>query len=255
MSPQASLLPRFALILLASILVAMAASVTAWRLATDDALDRYREDRFRFSLSNVQGALESGLRLGFSAADLPGAQDLIDRVRTRQPGILSIDVFDGEGRVLFTTDPAGLGSTVPLAWRELCLMPGAGVQRIDEDDDRIQCIGLVNSFEQVAAGVLLRFRAYAGAQVLRGGSTPDPGTLVLALGAVFLLALAAGWIVVRPLENRLSRALAGIESGEFPGDDPLLGEGARALADLSAMTAAMERAEAEADRIDRLEAG
>jgi hypothetical protein len=41
----------------------------------------------------------------------------------------------------------------------------------------------------------------------------------------------------------------------LPTDDPLLGEGARALTRLSEMGASLEHAEAEADRIDRLEAG
>jgi hypothetical protein len=253
MSARTSLVPRYAIFLFVALVVALAGSMSAWRFAADDELDRYREDRFRFSLSNVQSALESGLRLGFAASDLPGAQDLIDRVRARQPAILSIDVFDDDGRVLFTTDPAGLGATVPLAWRETCLSPGVGVQRIDDDGDRIQCLGLVNSFEQLSAGVLLRYRGSGGARPLQGWPG-DPGLLLAGFAAIFLLAVFIGWIVIRPIEQRLGNALAGIESAGLPQDDPLIGHGAPALQKLSEMDAALARAEAEADRIDRMEA-
>jgi len=87
--------------------------LVVWQQAVSAQVESLRDSRFRFSLHQVKAALESGLRLGFAPADLPAAQGLIDQVLARQQDILSVDVFDAQGRVLFSTDQSGVGDSVP----------------------------------------------------------------------------------------------------------------------------------------------
>jgi len=252
----ASLTRAFAWALVAVLAVAAIASVAAWRVAVDERFDSLRESRFRFGLVTVRAALESGLRLGFAPDDLPGAQALIEQTQARQPDILSIEVFDPQGRILFSTDLGGFGATVPAVWRDGCLQRADAPLRADDEDGRVQCAALVNAYEQIAGGVLLRYRPWASERA--GRSWSDAWLqLMLALVAIAALGTTLGWLLARPHERRLrtvAAALGGAAGARAPVDPSLVGAVPAALEALERMEHELDRLEAEADTIDRMEA-
>lgn len=254
MSPSVpSLNRRFVLVFLASLLMVGASCWGIWQYSVARQLHELHESRFQFSLNNVRAALESGLRLGFAAHELPGAQELIEQVRAREQSIQSIDVFDLSGRILFTTDKGGLGASIPGAWLNSCRHIAAGsVWRSTDDDGNIQCTLVVNSYDQVSAGVLLRYQIPGPSGV--GGAMPDhwPAMLVI-LVLLGIVGGGTGWVAVRPIERRLhAMTLALKDHGHIP-NDGLLGDLATAVQELDQIQQGIQDVDLEVERLDHTE--
>jgi hypothetical protein len=250
----------FAWALVAVLAMATLASVAAWRFAVDEGFDSLRESRFRFGLGAVRATLESGLRLGFAPEDLPGAQVLIEQTQARQPDILAIEVFDKQGNILFSTDLGGFGATVPTVWRDRCLERTDAPVLADDEDGRVQCTALVNAFEQVTGGVMLRYRPRGGDPAGRTGRKVWL-PLILALAALAAVGATIGWLMARPHERRLRKVVAALAGAAGGGasdragtDGSLAGPVPAGLDALERMERELDRLDAEADAIDRLEA-
>jgi hypothetical protein len=256
---RSSLLAGLGAALLVLALLVSLGVFSIWQQGVREQLDAHREERFRFSLAHVKTSLEASLLLGMTAHDLPGAQALINQVRNRQPDILSIDVFDPQGQVVFSTDPGAVGLQVPGTWSEPCLKQGGNPWTTHADDADLQCVGLTNAFDQPAGGVLLRHRL---------PSRNNPGLALLDVGplwlGVLLVVLTGGWVlgasVIRPLERRAQHlreqlALATDASHVAPLEaDPQFGPATQALQSLAAQHARLSDTDAEAERLDRMEA-
>jgi hypothetical protein len=245
-------------VLLVMVLVVTVGSMAVWQQAIHHRVEDLRSERFRFSLVHVKSVLEAGLRLGNSTADLPGAQALIRSVRDRQPDILSIDIYDAQGDVLFSTDPGGLGLKLPAAWNEPCLRAESGQPWKGQDaDGGVQCAGLVNAFGQDAGSVVLRHRTAAQAAPQRTVMAELP----LLSGLLVAVVLAAGWAgsrVVRPLEQSASALQRAVASAPLalPATEPSLehfGPVSAALQALAAQEHWLAETDAEADRLDQQE--
>ena len=252
MSPP-SITRRFSVLLLGTLVALAIGCWSIWQISFTSQLHALGESRFQFSLNTVRAALESGLRLGFNPADLPGAQLQIDQARAREQGILSIDIFDPQGRIVFTTDHSGVGVSVPEAWRTPCLARTSGAIWFSTDDnDNLQCAVLLNAYEQVSAAVLLRYRLPARMGV--GGALPEHwGALLGSLALFLLLGSAAGWLIVRPVERHLDAQVRSLAGAELARDDDLVGPVASALQHLGQIQDDLHAIEAEADRIDHLD--
>lgn len=247
--------------LLMVVLVVAGGSLWVWQDAINDRVEALRSERFRFSLMDMKATLEAGLRLGNNTADLAGTDTLVAQVRDRQPDILSIDVYDAQGDVLFSTDPSGRGLKLPPAWQTPCLNPDTtGWVGLDADGG-VQCVGLVNAFGQPAGGVLLRHRhaARTTAGLTLPADWPQLAALVMALMAATAWAAAK---VVRPLHRHAhalrmqldSLATTPTPTAAAAPDVNTLGPAAAALAALQAHDRWLLATDAEADQLDAQEA-
>lgn len=262
MRRQLALISGFLVGLVGVVLVVAAGALWMWQDGISDRVEALRSERFRFSLMDMKATLEAGLRLGNTTADLAGTRALLAQVRDRQPDILSIDVYDAQGDVLFSTDPSGRGLKLPPAWRPPCLNPEpTGWTGIDADGG-VQCVGLVNAFGQPAGGVLLRHRH--AARTSAGLSLPPDWPQLAAL-AMALIAVTA-WAAARaagPL-HRQAQALRtqldnlahtpALAQAADSADADTLGPSVAALAALQAHDRWLQETDAEADRLDAQEA-
>lgn len=243
-------------VLLATTLVVCLVTLVVWQSSLRQQQDQLRESRFQFSLTQVRASLESGLRLGFATGDLPGAQNLIEQVRARQSDILSIDIFDSRGTILFSTDQGGLGSSVPMAWRNPCTAGAGALWRGQTQDSDLQCVALVNSFDQVAGGVMLRYRLPSRA--VSAVELPQAWPLML-MGVLVVVGMAAsqGRAGMQALDQRaLALRLALLGKQSPPEDhDPLWGHAVQpGIAAMARLEAELAQTDAEAERLDKLEA-
>lgn len=264
MSPMPRTVPRaytlnryFVLMLSLALLLTLAAAVFGWVATLEQRGAMLRESRFQYSLNSVRSSLESGLQLGLLLPDLPAAQELIEQNRMQERVILSIDVFDPEGRIVFTTDNGGVGAAIPRAWLGPCLSrarnrDGDNPNWSSQDDEgRLLCGPLVNGYEQVAGGVVLRYRLSDRASTLGLLGNYWPAALALLLG-VGVLGSLAGWLILRRTERRLTHqteAIAGLHPAR---NDTLTGPLATALAALDKLEQEQAAADREADRLDNL---
>ena len=237
--------------LLAALMTVAACSWAIWRVAAADQIHELRESRFQYSIKTIRSTLESGLKLGFAAADIPGAQALIDEERARDPAILSIDIFDTSGRTLFTTDEGSGGLGNPS--RKACLADASlGVTRDRDDDGAIACTVLVNSYQQVSGGILIRSQ-FAAQTGIDDGLPDDWRPLLALLALLILTGCIAGWWVVRPTERKFEAAAMALAGNLPASDDDLVGPLASALHQLGKIQDELRATEAEAQRIDRIE--
>ncbi|MDR6739179.1 HAMP domain-containing protein [Herbaspirillum sp. 1173] len=246
-------LNRFYVLALAlALALVFAGGVLASLSALEQRGAKLREGRFEFSLNTIRSGIEAGLQVGLLLPDLPGAQQLIEQTRSRERVILSIDIFDAQGHIVFTTDNGGVGAVIPATWRQPCLAHSRENWSGQDDEGRLVCGAVINGFDQVTGGVALRYRLSDRAGTF--GQLGSFGWLALvwtaALGVVGAL---FGWLILRPVERRLHRqsdALAGLRDGR---NDTLTGPVAGALHAADAMQQEFDRIDQEADRLDNLE--
>ncbi len=212
-----------------------------------------RDSRFRFSLGLVRVGLEAGLRLGFTPSEIPLAPAIIEQARAREKDILSVDVFDPSGRILFTTDQGGLGAKVPATWRDQCLATSPSeIWTANDDDDRLQCAVVLDALDVKAAGVLLRYRLDRREWFF--GSLPRHLVWFFGLLAIFTaMGGFAGWLIIRPLERRILEAAQAVNGELAVSDDAVVGPVGSAMSDYAALESAVNKVEAEADSLDHIE--
>lgn len=261
---KAGLISRlFAAFAIGAILVSVATAIFL-DSARVRAVGELREVRHTLLLSALRQRLEVALSLGLDAQSLARLQVLAEAEVAADPSILSIDVFDDRGRLIFTTDAVGVGDTVPAEWvRAIARSERAGrdsngldVFRVSEESGLASGVPIVGDFGRVVGGLLLRRRVET-----EGGLARQVGLehLVPAIGAGALgggiLALIATAALARRLDrltSRLSEALAAEahaagSSATAPGLESAVAEMTAAIADIDRRCRV---ASAELERID-----
>jgi len=238
--------------LLLTLTLTLTAAVFAWLSALEQRGTILRESRFEFSLNNVKSSLELGLELGLPLHDLPGAQELIERNRMQEPVILSIDIFDANGHIVFTTETAGVGANLPQAWMAPCLSRERSNWSSQDDAGNVLCGSVMNGYDQVAGGVVLRYRLPNRASafgVLGRYWAPALSALLVLAG----LGSLAGWLVLRHTERLLDRQTEAITGhGAALDVDTLAGPLAAGLTTLERLEHELAATDRETDRLDNL---
>lgn len=247
---------RFAAMLGVVLALALAGSGGFWLSALSRDSAAMRESRFQFSLNSVRAALEGGLHLGLLLPGLPGAQALIDRRRAEERDILSIDVFDDAGRILFSTDSGGVAALVPEAWRDPCLAARQNPWQGEDDIGALQCVALVNAFDKTVGGVVMRYRAATRTDLLSALLQRWHA------GAALWLALLAvggglGWLAYRRVERKLEAARGVLDGESATAVSPTVADvpGRDVRLALDTREHELDVADREADRLDDLDLG
>ncbi len=92
------------------------------------SLDKFRRthtdlltSRFQFVINDIRSRIETQMDLGLALSTLQDVSEELETYRSNDEMILSIEVFDENGSVLFSTDPSFIGDLVSenwvIAWR------------------------------------------------------------------------------------------------------------------------------------------
>ncbi|UWE14286.1 hypothetical protein [Herbaspirillum huttiense] len=247
-------LNRFFVMLLALVLlVGSVAGVLAWREALEQRSAVLREARFQFNLNTIKRQLESGLQVGLQLPEQTGMQHLIEQVRAYEVVIRSIDVFDAQGHIVFSTDGGGVGANIPVSWRQSCLSATAANWGAEDEEGRLLCGSVITGFDQVAGGVALRYGLADRSSLLNQVTRYWP--MLLGLGATLLCGGGLlAWLLLRPLERDLQAQTAALAGDGTAHNDALCGPLADAIVQGHALQQALAQVDREADRLDNLEA-
>ena len=79
-------------------------------------LSDFLTSRFEFEINDVRQRVETQMDLGIALNDLQGVSEMLEEYQQADEQILSIEVFDDRGAVLFSTDPSFVGDLVAEEW-------------------------------------------------------------------------------------------------------------------------------------------
>lgn len=89
--------------------------------------------RMRFSADDIRANLEIGLRLGLPVKALANAQEIITFATSKDPTIISIEVFDHTGQSLFKAGKDGTLASSPENWRKSVIKKQKTIETLGAD--------------------------------------------------------------------------------------------------------------------------
>ncbi len=103
-----------------SLAIILAAGIATTTVLTAHSFERtlsnFLTSRFEFELNDIRQRMETQMDLGIELAALPGMSETLKEYLDPDEQILSVEVFDETGIVLFSTDPSFVGDLVTEEW-------------------------------------------------------------------------------------------------------------------------------------------
>lgn len=218
--------PARSLALIAAAGALAAAAATAWFNA--ETAERVRaqisSSKDGYLLRNLRTAAEANVSIGLTLDQMDGLQGLIEREREGAEGVLSIDVFNGSGVVVYSTDRSAIGTPVATPWVPYLARDQGWT--IAGRGERVMGTRFDNDLGVAEGGIALTLKGTTAA-----GLGTDPlavlranlETVLATIVTVLLTAVAAAWLLRRSTARfqRAASLLASTQPSDTPSTDPL----------------------------------
>jgi hypothetical protein len=181
--------------------------------------DRLIKERLVVTGSGIENSIRSSLMLGLQFSDLGTLPETMDRERSTDELIRTIEVFDTDGKTLYSTDRLRAMRGVPPLWVEESRDADGDYWMVKSGLNSAVGVPIKNSFGQVIGHVALRFDE---AQ-LSESSMKVARELALNTLAIFAAAALLASLAVLAVMTFVARDLAAVEAGlrALPGGRPL----------------------------------
>ena len=172
--------------------------------------DRIVKERLMVIADSVNSSIHSSLTLGLQLSDLTMLPSTMERERAADDLILGIEVFDTEGKPLYSTDRMRAGRSAPRAWLDAAQgsLESDGDWSVTSASDSAVGITIKNNFGLKIGYLAVRFSAdrinQANAEVAKALALSALGVFVAA-GLLASLALVA-------VMKMLARDIAAVEA-------------------------------------------
>ncbi|HRD49630.1 MAG: hypothetical protein JNK95_06835 [Candidatus Competibacter sp.] len=154
--------------------------------------------RFDAVLRDMKNTIETSLALGLPLNALRNTQPLIERETQQDPLILSIEVFEADGNVVFATDRDLIGDQMTDEWIEAWhTHDTAGAWRLREEDALVIGISLINNLDLEVGGIAFRFSRDFHDSSLEAMLLELGGAVAILLAATIVLALLGALLLLR----------------------------------------------------------
>ena len=140
-------------------IVAMAMMLMINMYKFEKAIDQVVNDRFYFLIEDLRTSLEAEMSLGgVPLAHLPTGNQQLLAALAENDSILSIEVFDQDGRTVLSTDPSFVGDIIPSSWEE-AWQENKHFGWIVEDDRGAIALGLgvIDAIGNPTGSIVLRY--------------------------------------------------------------------------------------------------
>ncbi len=202
-------------------------AITVWGIAFNGYLNyakfekhltQVEMSRMRYAVDDIRGNLETGLRLGLPVKAISNAQEIMAFAMRKDASIISLDVLDHEGKVIFSSGQKEPFRYAPGNWRILLMSRHKSVELMVADAFLLitPLVGITADF---SGALMVRYardthdltmREVAGALVPTNLMAILLSILVGALGIYLLIRAALGRI--RSAEQALSAGSSGAEA-------------------------------------------
>ncbi len=170
--------------------------------------NRLVTERLVVTANSVEDSIQASLALGLQFADIGTLPGTLERERATDELIQGIDIFQNDGKLLYSTDRLRATRPVPAAW--LAAAHKAGKQNWFAEDDTEAAAGIAvqNNFGQTIGYLAIR---YSGDRV-RDAAYAVGRELALSTLGVFAAAAVLSSLAVVAVMKRLSRDAAAAEA-------------------------------------------
>ena len=176
--------------------------------------NRLVAERLLVTGQSIEDSIQSSLSLGLQFADIGTLPGTLDRERATDPLIQGIDIFDPEGKLLYSTDRLRATRPVPPEWMAAARKAGEKDWFVEGDTESAAGQSVRNNFGLVQGYIALRYSS----DRVRDEAWAVGRELALSTLGVFavssLLASLASLAVIR----RLGRDVAAVEAALRSGD-------------------------------------
>lgn len=170
--------------------------------------DRIVNGRLVVIGKGIENSIQASLSLGISFSDLGTLTGLMERERAADDLILEINVFDTDGKPLYSTDARRLGETVPASWLAAARRAGDADWFAQEGSDNAVGIPIKNSFGLTVGYLALRYSR----DKINGAAYVVAKRLALSALGAFGGAAALGSLALILAMRRLERDIGMVEA-------------------------------------------
>jgi hypothetical protein len=165
------------------------------------------EERLVVTGNAIENSIQSSLALGLQFADIGTLPDTLERERGTDDLILSIEVFDTEGKPLYSTDRLRATRNVPSRWLESARMAKGKDWSVKSGADTAVGIAIENNF-----GVIVGYLALRYSDDLVSQSTHAVAReLALTVLGLFVVAAALASLALMGVMRGLNRDFEAVE--------------------------------------------
>ena len=176
--------------------------------------NRIVTERLVVTGKSVEGSIQSALSLGMQFSDIGTLPGTLERERGTDPLILGIDVFDLEGRRLYSTDRLRATRPVPASWLAAARKPVNDEWAAEDDQESAAGIVVKNNFGVTQGYLAVRYSSerVRDDALLVGRQLATSSLLVFGVSA--LLASLAVIVVTRRLTLDLRTVEGALRCGD-----------------------------------------
>jgi hypothetical protein len=176
--------------------------------------NRIVTERLVVTGKSVEGSIQSALSLGMQFSDIGTLPGTLEREQGTDPLILGIDVFDLEGRRLYSTDRLRATRPVPASWLAAARKPVNDEWAAEDDQESAAGIVVKNNFGVTQGYLAVRYSSerVRDDALMVGRQLAASSFMVFVASA--LLASLAVILVTRRLTLDLRTVEAALRSGD-----------------------------------------
>ena len=170
--------------------------------------ERILHERLVVTGNAIETNIQSSMALGLQFTDLGTLPGTLERERSTDDIILSIEVFDTEGKPMYSTDLLRTMRNVPAAWLAAARQSGSNDWFVKDGSESAAGTAIQNNFGLTIGFVALRYSE----QQVNASHYAVARDLALSTFAVFVVAASVASLALLGVMRRLSRELKAVES-------------------------------------------
>ena len=165
------------------------------------------KERLLVTGRSIDSSIQSSLALGLQFADIGTLPGTMQRERATDDLILSIDIFDNDGRMLYSTDSLRMGRAVPGHWVEAARKADDEGWFTEHDDESAAGMKIENNFGLTMGHLVLRYSSERVQESIHAVGRQ------LAFGSLLMFLLSAGLssLALMRVMSRLERDVSAAE--------------------------------------------
>jgi hypothetical protein len=141
----------------------------------------------------IENSVQASLNIGLQFAEITTIPDLLARELSTESLLRRIDIFDHNGKVLYSTDAAQVGRPVPAEWTAAAARTKKTQWAAEERDMKVAGISLRNNFNLTVGYMALHYpRGYVDEAAARIGPDILAASIIALAGVVLLMPLLLG---------------------------------------------------------------